>query len=158
LPQNHRSRRRSWKSWSSTRFVPSTTPRFPSTSTTLGLIYDLRIGEGNKVEVKMTLTTPACPVAGQMPGMVEQAVRHVDNVAECEVDLVWEPPWNPDMMTEAARFSSTSERAHAMPPATSRLARNLDVVSSRRGAPRYWTPPRVFRRFARSLGFHTVRE
>ena len=79
-------------------------PEIPVNIYDLGLIYDLRIDEGNKVAVKMTLTTPACPVAGQMPGMVEQAVRHVDNVAECEVDLVWDPPWNPDMMTEAARL------------------------------------------------------
>jgi metal-sulfur cluster biosynthetic enzyme len=68
------------------------------------LIYDLRIEEGNKVVVKMTLTTPACPIAGSMPGMVEQAVRRLDTVGDCEVELVWEPPWNPDMMTEAARL------------------------------------------------------
>jgi FeS assembly SUF system protein len=79
-------------------------PEIPVNIYDLGLIYDLRIEEGNKVQVRMTLTTPACPVAGQMPAMVEQAVRHLDDVSECEVDLVWDPPWNPDMMTEAARL------------------------------------------------------
>jgi FeS assembly SUF system protein len=79
-------------------------PEIPVNIYDLGLIYDLRIDEGNKVLVKMTLTTPACPVAGQMPSMVEKAVSHVDNVAECEVELVWDPAWNPDMMTEAARL------------------------------------------------------
>jgi FeS assembly SUF system protein len=79
-------------------------PEIPVNIYDLGLIYDLRVGDDNKVAVKMTLTTPACPIAGQMPGMVEQAVRHVDNVTDCEVDLVWDPPWNPDMMTEAARL------------------------------------------------------
>jgi FeS assembly SUF system protein len=79
-------------------------PEIPVNIYDLGLIYDLRVDEGNKVTVKMTLTTPACPIAGSMPGMVEQAVRRIDAVTECEVDLVWEPPWNPDMMTEAARL------------------------------------------------------
>jgi len=79
-------------------------PEIPVNIYDLGLIYDLRIDEHNKVIVKMTLTTPACPIAGSMPGMVEQAVRHLDRVSDCEVELVWEPPWNPDMMTEAARL------------------------------------------------------
>ena len=79
-------------------------PEIPVNIYDLGLIYDLRVDEGNKVAIKMTLTTPACPVAGSMPGMVEKAVKHVDAVAECEVELVWDPAWNPDMMTEAARL------------------------------------------------------
>jgi len=79
-------------------------PEIPVNIYDLGLIYDLRVEEGNKVVVKMTLTTPACPIAGSMPGMVEQAVRLIDAVTECEVELVWDPPWNPDMMTEAARL------------------------------------------------------
>jgi FeS assembly SUF system protein len=79
-------------------------PEIPVNIYDLGLIYDLRIEPGNKVIVKMTLTTPACPIAGSMPGMVEQAVGLLDAVSECEVELVWEPPWNPDMMTEAARL------------------------------------------------------
>lgn len=79
-------------------------PEIPVNIYDLGLIYDLRVEEGNKIVVKMTLTTPACPIAGSMPGMVEQAVRMLDSVSECEVELVWDPPWNPDMMTEAARL------------------------------------------------------
>ena len=79
-------------------------PEIPVNIYDLGLIYDLSVGEGNKVSIKMTLTSPACPVAGQMPGMVEQAVRHVDAISDCDIDLVWDPPWNPDMMTEAARL------------------------------------------------------
>ena len=79
-------------------------PEIPVNVYDLGLIYDLRVTEGGHVAVKMTLTTPHCPVAGSMPGMVEQAVRHVHAVKECEIDLVWDPPWNPDMMTEAARL------------------------------------------------------
>ena len=79
-------------------------PEIPVNIYDLGLIYDLRVDTGGNVEVKMTLTTPHCPVAGSMPGMVEQAVRHVEAVKDCEIELVWDPPWNPDMMTEAARL------------------------------------------------------
>ena len=79
-------------------------PEIPVNIYDLGLIYDLRVDEVGKVGIKMTLTTPACPVAGTMPGMIEQAVRHVHAVTDCEIDLVWDPPWNPDMMTEAARL------------------------------------------------------
>ena len=52
----------------------------------------------------MCIRDSHCPVAGSMPGMVEQAVRHVEAVKDCEIELVWDPPWNPDMMTEAARL------------------------------------------------------
>jgi FeS assembly SUF system protein len=79
-------------------------PEIPVNIYDLGLIYDLRADAAGKVTIQMTLTTPMCPVAGSMPGMVEQAVRHVHAVTDCEVDLVWEPAWTPDMMTEAARL------------------------------------------------------
>jgi FeS assembly SUF system protein len=79
-------------------------PEIPVNIYDLGLIYDLRVDESNKVMIKMTLTTPACPIAGQMPGMVEKAVTYLDAVSGCEVELVWDPAWNPDMMTEAARL------------------------------------------------------
>jgi len=52
----------------------------------------------------MTLTAPGCPVAGSMPGMVEHAVRSIEGVSECTVDLVWDPPWTPELMSEAARL------------------------------------------------------
>jgi FeS assembly SUF system protein len=79
-------------------------PEIPVNIYDLGLIYDLRVEGGGRVSVKMTLTTPHCPVAGSMPGMVEQAVRMVHAVKDCDIELVWDPPWNPDMMTEAARL------------------------------------------------------
>jgi FeS assembly SUF system protein len=79
-------------------------PEIPVNIYDLGLVYDMRVEDDGKVVIKMTLTTPMCPVAGSMPGMVEQAVRLVHAVTDCEVELVWDPAWNPDMMTEAARL------------------------------------------------------
>ncbi len=79
-------------------------PEIPVNIHDLGLIYDVRIAPGGKVDIKMTLTAPGCPVAGTMPGMVEQAVAAVDGVAQVDVELVWDPPWTPDRMSEAARL------------------------------------------------------
>jgi FeS assembly SUF system protein len=80
-------------------------PEIPVNIYDLGLIYDMQIAEGGIVKVKMTLTAPACPVAGEMPGMVARSIRTVEGVTECDVELVWEPPWNPDMMAESARLT-----------------------------------------------------
>ena len=80
-------------------------PEIPVNIYDLGLIYDMQVKEGGMVEIKMTLTAPGCPVAGEMPGMVARAVRTVEGVKECDVELVWDPPWNPDMMAEAARLT-----------------------------------------------------
>jgi len=79
-------------------------PEIPVNIYDLGLIYDLTVTEEGAVAVLMTLTTPACPIAEQMPGMVEHAVRFVHGVTACDIQLVWDPPWTPDMMTEAARL------------------------------------------------------
>ncbi len=79
-------------------------PEIPVNIHDLGLIYEVRIAPAGKVDIKMTLTAPACPVAGTMPGMVEQAVAAVDGVTGVDVELVWDPPWTPDMMSEAARL------------------------------------------------------
>ncbi len=79
-------------------------PEIPVNIHDLGLIYDVRIAPGGKVDIKMTLTAPGCPVAGTMPGMVEQAVAAVDGISHVDVELVWDPPWNQDMMSEAARL------------------------------------------------------
>jgi FeS assembly SUF system protein len=79
-------------------------PEIPVNIYDLGLIYDIGV-EGGDVAVKMTLTAPGCPVAGEMPGMVEVAVRRVTGVETCDVELVWDPPWNPDMMSEEARLT-----------------------------------------------------
>ncbi len=79
-------------------------PEIPVDIYDLGLIYDTKVDEEGKVSITMTLTTPGCPVAGEMPVMVERAVATVEGVSSVSVELVWDPPWNPDMMTEAARL------------------------------------------------------
>jgi len=68
----------------------------------LGLIYDLRVEDGD-VYVQMSLTTPGCPMSDSMPEAVERALGLLPGVGRVEVDLVWEPPWDPDMMSEAAK-------------------------------------------------------
>ena len=78
-------------------------PEIPVDIYELGLIYDIEV-EDARVKVRMTLTSPACPVAGSLPGEVEQKVEGVDGVERAEVELVWDPPWNPGMMSEAARL------------------------------------------------------
>lgn len=79
-------------------------PEIPVNIYELGLIYDLSITADNCVRVEMTLTSPACPVAGSLPGEVEQKVREVEDVQDVALELVWDPPWTPDRMTEAARL------------------------------------------------------
>jgi FeS assembly SUF system protein len=79
-------------------------PEIPVNIYELGLIYDVDIQEGGKVQVKMTLTSPGCPVAGSLPGEVKAKVEAVPGVASAEIDLVWDPAWNPSMMSEAARL------------------------------------------------------
>ncbi|MEM7048659.1 MAG: SUF system Fe-S cluster assembly protein [Acidobacteriota bacterium] len=79
-------------------------PEIPVNIYELGLIYDIAIGDGNKVDVKMTLTSPACPVAGSLPGEVRDKILSIEDVADAEVEVVWDPVWNPSMMSEAARL------------------------------------------------------
>ncbi len=79
-------------------------PEIPVNIYEMGLIYDIDVREGGDVKVTMTLTSPACPVAGILPGEVEAKVRDVEGVSGAEVDLVWDPAWNPSMMSEAARL------------------------------------------------------
>lgn len=71
----------------------------------LGLIYSIDISEQSEVEVKMTLTAPACPVAGTLPGQVESVIKSLDGVADATVELVWDPPWSKEMMSDEARLS-----------------------------------------------------
>ncbi|MBK8595539.1 MAG: SUF system Fe-S cluster assembly protein [Holophagales bacterium] len=78
-------------------------PEIPVNIHDLGLIYSVNVADGGAVQVTMTLTAPACPVAGTLPGEVERAVRSVDGVSEAKVELVWDPPWNPGMMSKMAR-------------------------------------------------------
>ena len=79
-------------------------PEIPVDIWELGLIYDLKIDAEHNVYIKMTLTSPACPVAGSLPGQVRSAVKAVEGVKDVKVELVWEPPWNPNMMSEAAKL------------------------------------------------------
>lgn len=79
-------------------------PEIPLNIYDLGLIYGFDVTAEGAVAIRMTLTAPACPVAGMMPGLVESAVRTVDGVASVCVDLVWDPPWHKGLMSEAARL------------------------------------------------------
>ncbi|HEX3131101.1 MAG TPA: SUF system Fe-S cluster assembly protein [Thermoanaerobaculia bacterium] len=79
-------------------------PEIPVNIYELGLIYDLAIEDEGQVKIKMTLTSPGCPVAGSLPGEVQIKVQNVPGVANADVELVWDPAWNPSMMTEAARL------------------------------------------------------
>jgi FeS assembly SUF system protein len=80
-------------------------PEIPVDIYELGLIYEIDADEqARSVAIKMTLTSPMCPVAESLPPEVEQKVREVPGVASASVEVVWEPPWNPGMMTEAARL------------------------------------------------------
>jgi FeS assembly SUF system protein len=79
-------------------------PEIPVNIYDLGLIYDVIIDEKAHVDIKMTLTSPGCPVAQTFPGTVEQAVLKVDGVNDCVVELVWDPPWTNERMSEVARL------------------------------------------------------
>lgn len=79
-------------------------PEIPVNIYDLGLIYDIKIDDEAHVDVDMTLTTPGCPVAETFPGMIERAVCKVEAVKSCTVELVWEPPWTQECMTEAAKL------------------------------------------------------
>ena len=79
-------------------------PEIPVNLVDLGLIYDLVVTADGKVYVEMTLTTPACPVAGSLPGEVERAVGAVPGIAHVAVKLVWTPPWTQERMSEEARL------------------------------------------------------
>jgi len=80
-------------------------PEIPVNIYDLGLIYDMKVEENGDVSVLMTLTAPACPVAGEMPGQVAQAVAAVEGTGEVEVTLTWEPPWGKERMSEDARLA-----------------------------------------------------
>jgi FeS assembly SUF system protein len=79
-------------------------PEIPVNIYELGLIYKIEIDETNNVAVKMTLTAPGCPVAGEMPDQVRAAVAKVDGLGDVDVELVWEPSWHPGMMAETAKL------------------------------------------------------
>lgn len=79
-------------------------PEIPVNIYELGLIYGVAVDERGAVTVTMTLTTPHCPAAQSLPAEVAEKVRGVRGVTDAKVDIVWEPPWNPSMMSEAARL------------------------------------------------------
>lgn len=79
-------------------------PEIPVSLYELGLIYDIIVAPTGKVDIVMTLTAPGCPVADILPREVEKAAKSVDGVADVHVELVFDPPWRPDMMSEAARL------------------------------------------------------
>lgn len=79
-------------------------PEIPVNIYDLGLIYGMDIDADGRVAVQMTLTAPACPVAESMPAEVERALRAVDGVSDARVELVWDPPWTKERMSEDARL------------------------------------------------------
>ena len=79
-------------------------PEIPVDIWELGLIYSIDISDDGAVAVTMTLTAPACPAAGELPGEVEAAVGAVEGVRSANVEVVWEPAWNKDMMSDVAKL------------------------------------------------------
>lgn len=79
-------------------------PEIPVNIYDLGLIYDLAVDAEGRIGIRMTLTAPACPVAGTFPATVEQRLYEVPGVTEVRVDLVWDPPWNLDLLTDEVKL------------------------------------------------------
>jgi len=80
-------------------------PEIPADIYELGLVYKIDIEDDRSVKIDMTLTAPGCPVAGEMPGWVENAVGAVEGVSGVEVAMVFDPPWTPDRMSEEAQVA-----------------------------------------------------
>ena len=80
-------------------------PELPVNVYDLGLIYTLDIDENAAVSVAMTLTAPGCPVAGVLPGQVENAIKAVEGVSDARVQLVWDPPWDKDRISDEAKLA-----------------------------------------------------
>ena len=79
-------------------------PEIPVNIYELGLIYDIIVKKDNSVKIKMTLTTPNCPVAESLPKEVKDSVMEIGDVKKVDLDLVWDPPWDKSMMSEAAKL------------------------------------------------------
>lgn len=80
-------------------------PEIPVDIYELGLIYEIAIDDAGKVFVEMTLTSPMCPVAESLPMEVQEKIYSVDGVTDVDLRLVWDPPWNKEMMSEEAQFA-----------------------------------------------------
>ena len=78
-------------------------PELPVNIYELGLIYDIKV-ENDTAKVKMTLTTPNCPVAESLPKEVKESIMQVEGIENVDLELVWDPPWNKDMMSDAAKL------------------------------------------------------
>jgi len=78
-------------------------PEIPVDIFELGLIYEIKIDNEANVNIKMTLTSPACPVAGSLPGEVELKIKSIPDVKSVKIELVWSPPWDRDMMSDVAK-------------------------------------------------------
>ena len=79
-------------------------PEIPVNIYDLGLIYTIDINQENDVRILMTLTAPGCPVAGEMPGWVVDAIEPIAGIKKVDVELIWEPPWGMDMMSDEAKL------------------------------------------------------
>ncbi|MBD1161883.1 SUF system Fe-S cluster assembly protein [Pelagibacterales bacterium SAG-MED15] len=79
-------------------------PEIPVNIYELGLIYDVKIENNNSVKVKMTLTTPNCPVAESLPKEVKDSIMELPEINDVDLQLVWDPPWDKSMMSEAAKL------------------------------------------------------
>ena len=79
-------------------------PELPVNIYELGLIYDIKVKDEKFAIIKMTLTTPNCPVAESLPKEVKEGAMQVEGIEDADIELVWDPPWNKDMMSEAAKL------------------------------------------------------
>jgi len=79
-------------------------PEIPVNIHELGLIYDIDVDPANNALIHMTLTSPACPVAGTLPGEVENKIKTIPGITGARVEVIWEPQWNPSMMSEVAKL------------------------------------------------------
>ena len=79
-------------------------PEIPVNIYELGLIYKIEADEKNKINIDMTLTSPNCPVAESLPNQVKESIMAIEGVSDVELNIVWEPPWTPEKMSEAAKL------------------------------------------------------
>lgn len=79
-------------------------PEIPVNIYDLGLVYEINVDDASAVTIKMTLTSPHCPAVQSLPAEIEAKVKGVPNVTDVKIDLVWDPPWDPSKMSEAARL------------------------------------------------------
>ena len=80
-------------------------PEIPVNIYELGMVYSLDVDDEGNIKIRMTLTTPACPVAGSLPGQVKERIEQVYGVKNVDLELVWDPPWSMDMMSEEAKLT-----------------------------------------------------